>query len=98
MTMSVQSSGGAGHAESSAHEKSFDIIVNAQQKRWGEEQISFDQVVKLAFPNPPSGSPSDYTVTFSKGPQQNPQGTLLPGQSVFVKNRMVFDVVPTVKS
>jgi Multiubiquitin len=55
-------------------------------------------VINLAYPGSPVGGAFDYTVTYSKGPHQNPQGTLLEGQSVLVKDRMVFDVVKTVKS
>jgi len=96
--MTSHSPGEEGRAEHGKHEGPFDIIVNGQQKRWNEERISFSQVVNLAYPGSPAGGDIVYTVTYSKGPSQNPQGTLLDGQSVRVKDRMVFDVVKTVKS
>ena len=80
------------------HEKTFEIIVNAQPKRWVEETINFSQVVALAFPNPVVGANIVYTVAYSHGPKDNPQGTLVDGQSVKVKSGMVFDVTKTDKS
>jgi hypothetical protein len=80
------------------HERSFEIFVNAQPKKWAEEMISFSQVVALAFPNPSMGGNIVYTVTYSRGPKENPQGTLVEGQSVRVKSGMVFDVTKTDKS
>jgi hypothetical protein len=79
-------------------ERKFEIIVNAQPKRWGEEIIGFSQVVALAFPNPAVGGNIGYTVTYSRGPKDNPQGTLIDGQSMKVKSGMVFDVTKTDKS
>ncbi|EQD36789.1 hypothetical protein B2A_12020 [mine drainage metagenome] len=82
----------------SGHERNFEIFVNAQPKKWAEESISFSQVVALAFPNPVTGGNIVYSVTYSRGPKENPQGTLVEGQSVQVKSGMVFDVTKTDKS
>jgi hypothetical protein len=60
--------------------------------------LSFDQIVKLAFENPPSGPNIMFTVTYRNGPPKNPEGTLLEGQSVRIKDKMVFNVTPTDKS
>jgi hypothetical protein len=77
--------------------KRFEIIINAQRKTWNEESISYSQVVDLAFP-PPHTSTEMFTVQYNKGPKENPQGTLPPGQSVQVKNEMIFNVTRTDKS
>jgi hypothetical protein len=78
--------------------KEYKIIVNAREKVWKEASISFEQVVALAFgtydPNPNKG----YTVTYSKGPKPNREGTMVRGSVVFVKNNMIFDVTATDKS
>ena len=90
-TQTVQERGGK--------EEHFNLIVNGQPKRWDEEKINFDQVVKLAFNDqPPTGPNVMFTVAYSRGPRQNPEGTLNEGQSVYVKSGMVFDVTPTNKS
>lgn len=82
-------------AEGSKH---YELIVNGQRKEWEEPKITYDQVVKLAYPNPPTGPNVYFRIQYSRGPDENPRGVLEPGQSVFVKSGMLFDVVPTDRS
>ncbi len=77
--------------------KQFKIIVNAKPKSWNEEIISYSQVVDLAFP-PPHKETEVFTVQYGHGPKENPQGTLVDGQKVEVKDGMVFSVTRTDKS
>lgn len=79
-------------------QRDFHIIVNARPKVVTERVLSFDQIVKLAFENPPAGPNIMFTVTYRNGPPKNPEGTLLEGQSVRIKDKMVFNVTPTDKS
>jgi hypothetical protein len=79
-------------------QKIFTVFVNAQKKEVVETRLSFDEVVKLAFPIPPDGSSIMFTIAYRKGPKQNPKGSLVEGQTVRVKNGMVFDVTPTDRS
>jgi hypothetical protein len=76
----------------------FKIIVNARQKLWSEEKISYEQVIVLAYATPPTGPNIIFAVTYHKGPGHTKEGILNPGQSVGVKNGMVFDVTPTDRS
>ncbi len=77
--------------------RKFEIIVNGKPKPWNEDTISYSQVVELAFPG--SHKPTEiFTVQYSRGPKENPQGTLVEGQTVRVKSGMVFDVTRTDKS
>jgi len=62
------------------------------------EDITFDQVVALAFPNPPTGDGVQFTVQFTRGEGNKPTGTLVEGQSVKVKDGMEFDVTSTNRS
>lgn len=78
-------------------QRRFEIIVNARPKPWHEETISYSQVVDLAFP-PPHKDTEIFTVQYSHGPRENPQGTLVEGQKVKVKSGMRFDVTRTDKS
>ena len=39
-----------------------------------------------------------FTVTYDDGPRENPHGSLIEGQSVKIKNGMVFNVTPTIRS
>lgn len=84
------------HNEHEHHTRS-QIIVNARPKPWHKETISYSEVVDLAFP-PPHKETEIFTVQYSRGPKENPTGTLVEGQSVKVKSGMVFDVTRTDKS
>ncbi|MFA9189187.1 multiubiquitin domain-containing protein [Flavobacterium sp. FBOR7N2.3] len=76
----------------------FIIIVNGREKQWCEKTISFKQVVELAFGNFQENPNTVYTVTYAKGPHQNPEGSMVKGDKVFVTNKMVFNVTATNKS
>jgi hypothetical protein len=89
----------AGHGSGGDdHGHTVTIIVNAREKKWSEKEISFQQVVKLAFPTPPPGENIVYTVTYRKGEGQKPEGTLTEGEFVKVKHGMIFNVTATDKS
>lgn len=79
-------------------QKVFTITVNAQRKEVAETKLTFDEVVKLAYPIPPAGQNVMFTIKYRKGPRVNPKGSLLEGQSVRIKDGMIFDVTPTDRS
>jgi hypothetical protein len=78
--------------------REFTIIVNGQKKVVTAKRVTFDQIVKLAFPTPPSGANILYTISYEDGPPANPQGSLKEGETVKVKNGMIFNVTATDKS
>lgn len=78
--------------------KTFEIIVNGEQYFIVQKREDFDDVVKLAFPTPPPGTAILYTVAYRKGPRVNQKGTMVEGQSVKLKDGMIFDVTATDKS
>lgn len=81
-------------------EKPHDVslIVNGREKPWAENEISFEQVVVLAFGSYDNNPNKVYTVTYDRGPRQNPEGSMVRGTKVFVKNKMIFNVTATDKS
>jgi len=79
-------------------QKAVTILVNGEPYEETETRISFEQVVKLAYPVTPSGTCIEFTVTYRNGPPANPKGSLTAGHSVKIKNRMIFDVTPTDRS
>jgi Multiubiquitin len=81
-----------------AQPRKFTIIVNGQKKVVTARIVTFDEIVKLAFPMPPTGQNILYTVSYEDGPRRNPQGSLKEGQNVEVKNGMIFNVTATDKS
>jgi multiubiquitin len=80
-------------------EKTVTIIVNGREKEVEKGDLSYEQVVNLAFNNnPPQGPNIVITVTYSKGEKNGKQGSLLPGDTVKVKDGMIFNVTATDKS
>jgi hypothetical protein len=89
------------HLKEDAHfysQKAITLIINGEPHEIVETRISFDEVVKLAYPVPPSGKCIEFTVTYRNGPPANPKGTLTAGHSVKTKDKMIFDVTPTDRS
>ncbi len=74
------------------------IIVNGRSKEVTKRELSFEEVIDLAYnSNPPTGPNVVITVTYSKG-VDGAHGSLLPGQTVEVKPGMVLNVKATDKS
>ena len=88
---------GTEHFVSKPKPVDFIIIVNGREKEWKKQQISFEEVVSLAFPNVNYES-SAYTVMYSAGAKQNSKGSMVKGDTVFVINRMNFNVTATNRS
>jgi hypothetical protein len=78
--------------------KTYTIYVNGQEKTVTTKTVTYEEIVKLAFPNPITGQNIIYTVGYEDGPHKNPSGSLMPGGTVYVKDGMIFDVTPTDKS
>jgi hypothetical protein len=78
--------------------KEYTIIVNGRKKEVAMSELSFDQIVHLAFDPVPTGPNVLITVEYGHGPKANPQGQLLEGETVKIKDGMVFSVSPTDKS
>jgi len=78
--------------------KEFTIIVNGQQKQVTQKELSFDDVIALAFDPIPSGPNIFFTITYRRGEGNKPEGTLVKGETVKVKEGMIFDVKATDRS
>ncbi len=88
----------ANAAEDAARHKVITIIVNAEQKPVPSRDVSYTEVVALAYPTPPSPD-IKYTVTYADAVKPNHEGSLVEGQSVTIKEKgTIFDVTPTNKS
>jgi hypothetical protein len=81
--------------EAAAQTQTVTIIVNTKPLSWSEKKITFEQVVELADPGQPY-NPEGTTVEYSRG--HGPDHSLRPGQTVEVKDGMVFDVEPANRS
>lgn len=75
------------------------VIVNGRPKTVAKNaELSFWDVVKLAFDAPQTGDGIQYTIQFTRGPNNKSSGALVEGQTVKVKDGMEFDVTPTNRS
>lgn len=74
------------------------ILVNGTPHKWTKEQISFKEVIVLAFGQFIDKPTMVYTVAYEDGPRQNPEGSMFVGQDVFVKHKMIFNASQTDKS
>ena len=78
--------------------KDVAIIVNGQEKFAPSGDISFDELVQVAFVDPPKGVSIHFTITYRGGEKDKPKGTLDQGGSVKVNEGMIFNVTATDKS
>jgi hypothetical protein len=73
------------------------IVVNGRSKKWDKETISYQELVTLSGLPLPSGPNPGFTITYHNGPDHQ-DGSVVPGQSVKVRNGMIFNVTPTNQS
>lgn len=77
-------------------EKDLVIIVNGQEADVPSEEVSFAQVVTLAFN---AVDPKTvYTVTYRRAKAPKHEGIMVDGDNVTVKEGTVFNVTATTRS
>ena len=89
---------GEDHGQGNGGNSKTTIIVNTREKAIEGKVVTYDQIVALAFENPPTGEFIEITIAYRDGPGPNEAGTLQVGASVRVKKEMIFDVTATDKS
>ena len=80
-----------------SHHQTFTITVNGRTRTINDDEMSFEEAVALAFPDPPTGPQVVFTVAYRRA-EGNKSGTLTAGTSVKLKDGMIFDVTATDKS
>lgn len=79
--------------------KPFEIVINGKMTSWEKREISYEELVSLAFNgSPPKGPNVVITVLYTKADEKKPSGSLIKGQSVKVKDGTTFDVTATDRS
>lgn len=76
----------------------YTIIVNARSSQVEGPDVSWAQIVEIAYPHAAQGPRIEYTILYTQGPQANPSGSLLEGQAVQLEEEMVFNVRRTDRS
>lgn len=86
----------SGHDEKN-NKKDYEIVVNGERQEVPDQHVTFEEVVKLAFPTPP-GADTIFTVTY-RGAKKPKEGSLKAGGKVEIhKQGAIFNVTPTTKS
>ena len=78
--------------------KGFEIIVNGRTSTVENDEVTFDEVVNLAYPEGGRGELISYTVLFYEGGGREKEGGLNEGEKVKVKDGTVFNVTRTDRS
>lgn len=84
--------------EPAQHEHEYKIIVNGREKTVGSHELSFDAVIRLAFDPVPTGPNIVFTVSYRHAAGHKPDGTLVEGETVMIKDGTIFNVTATDKS
>ena len=79
-------------------EKEYTIVVNGREKSVTATELGEDDLVALAYENPPTGELICFTITYRRGQGNKPEGTLDDGDTVKLKEGMIFNVTATDKS
>ena len=74
------------------------LFVNGRPRVVSTGELTFDDILKLAFATPPTGANVIFTVTYSRSNGTRSSGSLVAGQHVKVQNGTVFNVTATDKS
>jgi Multiubiquitin len=88
----------SGKDDAHGQNKVFIILVNAREKEWSEKKITYDQVIVLAFGSISTDPNVSYSVTYKKGDDEKPDGIMVSGDEVKVKDGMRFNVTQTNRS
>lgn len=81
--------------------KQVTIIVNGRQKTVPKDEMTFREIVEIAFPGaPPPSETMVYTVAYKKGGnEKKPEGTLEDGDPPLkMKDGMIINVTQTDRS
>jgi hypothetical protein len=76
------------------HNKPVQIIVNAQPFTVAQQRTTYEDVVRLAFPD----GPFDITYSVDYASEHGQDGTLTKGQSTKVHDGMSFNVIKSNRS
>jgi hypothetical protein len=83
-----------------AHEDSLNLIVNLEQKTVTDRKVTFDQIVRLAYPDKADDPNTTFTVTYRKSDEAKHDGSMVEGDKVEIKKdgTTSFTVVYATKS
>lgn len=77
------------------HIKEIMIIVNTREKIVTAKELSYNDIVALAFDQPSMSPDVNYTIVYRKGENDKKEGRLVPGDTIKIKEGMIFNVTTT---
>ena len=78
--------------------KMFLITVNGRQRQVERDELSFDELVDIAFDDPARGPQIVFTITFREAGGRIPEGELDEGQRLKVRDGTIINVARTDQS
>ena len=82
----------------SPEDKTFSITVNGRPKDVEHEELTFDDLVDLAFDDPARGPQIVFTITFREAAGRIQDGELDEGQRLKVRDGTIINVTRTDQS
>lgn len=76
------------------------IVINGRSLMLEREEVTFEDLVGIAFPgsNPASPGMRSLTVSYRRGPLARPEGSLISQQTIQLTKGQIFNVTATDKS
>lgn len=85
--------------EDKGDHKDITIVVNTREKTVSQKELTFAEIIALAFDSPPTGAQVMFTVTYRRGEGNKPEGTMVETDPPLkLKNGMIINVTATDKS
>ncbi len=79
-------------------DKTFSIVVNGRPTDVERDELSFDELVDLAFDDPARGPQIVFTITFREAGGRIPEGELDEGQRLKLRDGTIVNVTRTDQS
>lgn len=79
-------------------DKKYSITINGRQRQVESEELSFDELVDLAFNDPARGPQIVFTITFRGAGGRIQEGELDEGQRLKVRDGTIINVTRTDQS
>ena len=80
------------------NDKTFTIVINGRDYTVDTDEVSFDYVVDIAYPDGGRGDLISYTVLFYEGGGRPPEGGIDEGEYAKIKDGTIFNVTRTDRS
>lgn len=74
------------------------VVVNGRSQHLAKAEVSFEDLVALAYPDRPPALSEMFTVTYRHGPADRPEGSLAPTQTMRSISGASYNVTATDKS